>query len=133
MQVKVSPLNWNPITNEFEESGNVGIVGLSQGKMRLRVSFMPMNEAQYALVADMLPRSDVRIVDGNAEPLLKIEREVHPSLPPEVHMLGEPLWLDIEIGPRQLSVAESPETASPHAADPMISGTANPAKKSNSV
>jgi hypothetical protein len=107
MQVKVTPLNPNAVTGEFEASSNVSYPQLAEGKLRVRVAFLPTNEQQHDLVAKMLSVSEAKIVQVSADPLLKIEREVHPSLPPKVHMMGSPLWMDIEIGPRALALDAS--------------------------
>jgi hypothetical protein len=111
MQVKVTPLNPNPVTGDFEASSNVSYPQLAEGKLRVRVAFLPMNEQQHELVAKMLAVSEAKIVQVSADPLLKIEREVHPSLPPKVHMMGSPLWMDIEIGPRALPAGSPDEAA----------------------
>lgn len=114
MQVKVTPLNFNEVTREFEASSNVSYPQLAEGRLRLRVAFLPMNEQQHEMLAKLLPESVARIVNGSADPLLRITREdevarLQPGQAPKVHVIGSPLFVDIEIGPRALTSAPSGE------------------------
>ena len=121
MQVKVTPLNFNPVTNEFEASSNVSYPQLAEGRLRIRIAFLPMNEQQHEMVAEILPKSQATIVNGSADPLLRITREdeaarLAPGQAPKVHAIGSPLFVDIEIGPRAPSAdaeiaAEAPQLA----------------------
>jgi hypothetical protein len=113
MQVKVTPLNFNPATGQFEPSTAVNYVQLAQGRLRIRVGFLPMNEQQHELIAELLGESEARIVNGSADPLLRITREdevarLAPGQAPKVHAIGSPLFLDIEIGPPQAVQAGRP-------------------------
>lgn len=104
MQVKVTPLSFNPVTKEFEASSNVSMPDLVEGRLRIRVGFLPMNEQQHEIIAELLRKSDCDIVNGSADPLLRITRDdevarLAPGQSPKVHAIGSPLFLDIEIGP----------------------------------
>lgn len=127
MQVKASPLNPVPgKPGEFAESSNVSMPQLAEGKMRIRVAFLPMNELQHAILADLLPNCSARIVEMAADGLITISRQDHPVLPPKEHKMGTPLWMDIEIGP----APKAPEPPPPAAADePASPGGARPSAK----
>ncbi|HEY6339334.1 MAG TPA: hypothetical protein VIW68_12645 [Candidatus Sulfotelmatobacter sp.] len=117
MQVKASPLNPDPKNEgQFVPSENIGFPALAGGTLRVRLNFLPMNDAQHDLVAELLQnlkQSDLRIVAGQVDSPLRFTRDdevaaLKPGQEPKIHSVATPLWIDIEIGPAPAKVSATP-------------------------